>query len=1087
MSTIYVSSQLSVVAAAFLLTLGASEASPLIFAQPTNANAFVGDTSAGFKVLATGDASLTYQWQQQPVSGTFSNIPGETNATLNVTSPTLALNGCKYRCVLTCTGTSAGTLTSAVAGLNVYAAPTLTPSVSLSTTSIAANSSSDVTLHITGLNPGDSVRIQRVLDANGNGNADLGEPMVQSVLVTDGAVSSIGGVTNTSVPRDEDGAADGSITTHFSLPSAPEMGRTAGSYLIRVSSLSGGFRPIQKTLTVTQPAYGQTISGQVLAGGGPVANAGVVLISNSSNGNYVASSMADSSGNYTISAPPGNYLVLATQLGYVGQMGSLSVTLGAAQTLTGRNPLLTAATCTVSGQVQDSSASTSLKGGQLIFSSSGNYFALAMSDGNGNYVVSAVPDSWSAEPSDFSLAALGYVRPANKTSMVTTSGNVTPQNLQYSPATALLQGTVRNNAAAVMPGVIMSASPAGGGNSNQTVTDASGNFTLGVNAGSWNVQLDSSYAASSNLIGPNLQETVSNGQAISGLAIVLATGTGTISGYVHDGGGSGVSTGVYGNATINGANYFSYADTNGSGNYTLPVINGQWTVNVSQSGYSQQSVQISGSAVVNFTPPAVVAHLQGTVTNNGIAVSGATIGASLQGSGNTWISTTTDGSGHFDIGVTNNGTWNVQLESTYADSNNWVGPSLQEIVSNSQTISGIALHILSGTGTISGYVHNSGGSAVATGVAANATINGTNYFGYANTDGSGNYTLPVIHGQWTLNVSQSGYTQQSVQVSGSAVVNFTQPPLAIHLQGTVTRSGSTLAGATIGATNSTTWISTVTDASGNFDISVPTSGTWYLRLDSNYADSNFLVGPNLTQIVSNSQSIYGISYAVASATNVISGVVHDSNGNPITTGVTATATLYGVNYYVHAYTDSNGLYMLPVINGAWSVWVSIAGYSSQMVNVTGVDFSPTSPFQQWQQTYFSPTQLGNASISGISAPVLSGVGCPNEIAYALGLNPTSAKASDLPSLGTQSVSAVTYECLGFNRNLSATDLTYVVQYSTDLTHWSPLSTFSGGVWSPSSIVTETATSNANLKHVLVRDSQPLGTASKRFLRLEIVR
>ncbi|MEI7955629.1 MAG: carboxypeptidase-like regulatory domain-containing protein, partial [Verrucomicrobiota bacterium] len=510
-------------------------------------------------------------------------------------------------------------------------------------------------------------------------------------------------------------------------------------------------------------------------------------------------------------------------------------------------------------------------------------------------------------------------------------------------------------------------------------------------------------------------------------------------------------------------------------------------VNVSQSGYSQQNVQISGSAVVNFTPPAVVAHLQGTVTNNGIAVSGATIGASLQGSGNTWVSTTTDGSGRFDIGVTNNGTWNVQLESTYADSNNWVGPSLQEIVSNSQSISGIALHILSGTGTISGYVHNSGGSAVATGVAANATISGTNYFGYANTDGSGNYTLPVINGQWSVNVSQSGYSQQNVQISGSAVVNFTPPAVVAHLQGTATRSGSALAGATIGATNSTTWISTVTDASGNFDLSVPTNGTWYVRLDSYYADGNFLVGPNLTQIVSNNQSIYGISYAVVSATNVISGVVHDSNGNPMTTGVTATTTLYGVNYYVHAYTDGNGFYMLPVINGTWSVGVAIAGYSPQIVNVTGVDFSPSSPFQQWQQTYFSPTQLGNASISGISAPVLSGVGCSNEIAYALGLNPTSAKASDLPTLGSQSVSSVTYECLGFNRNLSATDLTYVVQYSSDLIHWSPLSTFSSGVWSPSSIVTETSTSNANLKYVLVRDSQPPGTASKRFLRLEIIR
>jgi len=274
---------------------------------------------------------------------------------------------------------------------------------------------------------------------------------VQSVLVTDGGVNAIGGVTNTNVPRDEDGAANGSITTHFSLPSSAELGCTAGSYLIYVSSPSGLFRPIITPFTITQPTYGQSISGQVLAGATPVPFAVVVLINNAGNGGYAASTVANASGNYTINAAVGNYMVLAIQPGYVGQMGALAMSLAAGQALTGQNPGLAAATCTMSGQVQDASTTSTLNGIQLMFSSNGKYFSLASSDSSGNYVVSALPDSWKGQPSDLSLAALGYTSPSSKTSVTTTSGNVASQTLQCSAATALLSGIVKNAAAALMP------------------------------------------------------------------------------------------------------------------------------------------------------------------------------------------------------------------------------------------------------------------------------------------------------------------------------------------------------------------------------------------------------------------------------------------------------------------------------------------------------------------------------------------------------------------------------------------------------------------------------------------------------------
>jgi len=132
-----------------------------------------------------------------------------------------------------------------------------------------------------------------------------------------------------------------------------------------------------------------------------------------------------------------------------------------------------------------------------------------------------------------------------------------------------------------------------------------------------------------------------------------------------------------------------------------------------------------------------------------------------------------------------------------------------------------------------------------------------------------------------------------------------------------------------------------------------------------------------------------------------------------------------------------------VINGLWNVNISQSGYNSQSVQVSGsvvVNFMGLSAFQQWQQTYFSSPQLGNAGISGMAAKVVSGAGYANEIAYALGVDPRAAKTNDLPTLSKATVASLSYQTLGFNRNLAAADLTYQVQSSPDLANWMPLST-----------------------------------------------
>ena len=760
-----------------------SNAAPLILAQPTNSSFYLGGTNAvNFKVLAKG-SSNTYQWYVTGTGGGSSPVvTGGSASILSITGiADKTLDHTQYNCVVS---NVSGSTSSAFAALRVYSTPSLTPSVTLSSGTIPANSGSNININITGLSSGNTVRIQRILDLNGDGAFDIGEPLVDDFLVTDGTSSVIGGVPNPGVPGDDDGTANGAIVTHLSLPTSCETGRTAGNYLIRVMSPSGEFAPVQTSLTVAQPDYGQSVSGKVvLTTGSAVANAVVIMLASSGNQhNYIASTVADASGDYTLSAPVGSYGLIAAHIGGVASTSSaVSIALSSGTTLVSQNPILTTASCTIAGQVQDvSGTATVLRGVQVNFQSTGNYFSLTTSDANGNYIAGAVPDEWQGSSSDYSLTRLGFIALQSETSVGTTSGNVTALNLQYNRATALISGTVRDGTGTPRSGIVVNAYL--GNASIAPTSDSNGAFTMAVTPGTWSVGVAHDYADANNLVSmSDLSETMINGQAISNLSIRFATATGTMSGTVLNSGSAVADSSVYANASVNGVSYNASASTDGSGNYSFPILSGTWNVGVqSPFLFDSQNVIVTGSSTtVNFNSVPVVAHLTGTVTNNGSPVSGASIGAQLGGSGtNPTLFTITGTDGRFDLGVTASGTWTMNMEYNYARTNNWVAPSLPEIVTNNLSVFNINYPILNGTELISGTVLGSGSTPFTyTNVAASASINGLNYFAQAYTDSNGGYSFPVISGTWTIGVNGSSYfIPQTVIVGGSSIqVNFLPP------------------------------------------------------------------------------------------------------------------------------------------------------------------------------------------------------------------------------------------------------------------------------------------------------------------------
>src|SRR5437667_10086615 len=97
--------------------------------------------------------------------------------------------------------------------------------LTLNPSSISNTFSGSISLQITGLTNGETVLLERFIDANSNAAVDSGELLVQSFKVTDGQVTKFGGIRNTNIPGDEDSATNGQITTLFTFANWPEFSR----------------------------------------------------------------------------------------------------------------------------------------------------------------------------------------------------------------------------------------------------------------------------------------------------------------------------------------------------------------------------------------------------------------------------------------------------------------------------------------------------------------------------------------------------------------------------------------------------------------------------------------------------------------------------------------------------------------------------------------------------------------------------------------------------------------------------------------------------------------------------------------------
>ena len=118
--------------------------------------------------------------------------------------------------------------------------------------------------------------------------------------------------------------------------------------------------------------------------------------------------------------------------------------------------------------------------------------------------------------------------------------------------------------------------------------------------------------------------------------------------------------------------------------------------------------------------------------------------------------------------------------------------------------------------------------------------------------------------------------------------------------------------------------------------------TWFLFVDNspdganprNYIFSQPLFDQNGGTNLNLDQALQ-VNFTALLATNYISGNVQFDGTNVVGVGVSANATINGLNYSIFADTDTNGNYVLQLANGNWSVGVNCNGGGDSLDSLLG--------------------------------------------------------------------------------------------------------------------------------------------------------
>ncbi|HHQ7544423.1 TPA: BapA-related adhesin SiiEA [Escherichia coli] len=746
-------------------------------------------------------------------------------------------------------------------------------------------------------------------------------------------------------------------------------------------------------INATEHAQAQIISGS--ATGATTGNTVSVTI-----GTTTYTTVLDANGNWSIGVPAsvisalaqGDVTITATVTDSAGNSGTAShtvtVALGA--------PVLAINTIAV-----DDIINATEKGADLAISGSSNQPAgtqITVTLNGQNYTTTAdASGNWSVTVPASRVSALGeatYTVTAAATDSDGNSGSAS-HNVQVNTA---LPGVTIN---VVATDDIINAAEAGvdqtisgqvtGATAGDTVTVTLGGatYTATVQANlSWSVDVPAAAlqalgngeltisASVTNSVGNtgNGTREITIDANLPGLRVDTVAGDDVVNIIEHGqalvitGSSSGLATDSNVTLTINGQTYVAAVLADGSWSVGVPAADvSAWpagTVTITASGSTTAGNPVSVTHPVTVDLTAVAVSINAITADD--VINAAEKGAALTLSGSTsgveagQTVTVTFGGKTYTASVAANGSWSTSVPAADMAALRNGDASAQASVSNVNGNNATTTHAYSVDASVPTVTINTiagddilnaaeagaaltitGSSTAEAGQTVTVTLNGANYTGTVQTDGSWSISVPpadlsaLTASNYTVSaaVSDKAGNPASVNhnltvdtsvpvvtintVAGDDVINATEHAQAQIISGSATGAAT---GSTVTVTIGTNTFTSVLDASGNWSVGVPAS------VVSALANGTVTINASVTDAAGNSGSathqvtvntgLPSITFNAISGDNVLNA---DEKGQPLTisgsstglaTGAQVTVTLNGHNY--SATTDAAGNWTLTV-------------------------------------------------------------------------------------------------------------------------------------------------------------------------------